>query len=100
MHQNCSLCPNKQPKNELLIEQRRDLSPKISIHNTENPRHITKYLPIYIYELMHKNCSLFQNKSLSSNPVKIHILYKILDQGQTKLTTTHCDKSRRNYIKT
>ena len=25
---------------------------------------------------MHKNCSLFPNKSLSSNPVKIHIPYK------------------------
>ena len=49
---------------------------------------------------MHKNCSLFPNKSLSSNPVKIHIPYKILYQGQTKLTTTHCDKSRRKYIKT
>ena len=49
---------------------------------------------------MHKNCSLFPNKSLSSNPVKIHIPYKILYQGQTKLTTTHCDKSKRKYIET
>ena len=34
---------------------------------------------------MHKNCSLFPNKMLSSNPVKIHIPYKILYQGQTKI---------------
>ena len=47
---------------------------------------------------MHKK--VHYSQKTKTYQVKIRISYKILYQGQTKLTTTHRDKSRTTYIDT